>query len=77
MGIPRLTQNARRSSRNSVSTAVHKDRRVRHVIEQRGARLRFLAPYSYDLNPIEPAWALIKKRIRKKEWHGQGVRLQR
>lgn len=42
----------------------HKDRRVREAIEQRGASLVFLPPYSYDLNPIESAWALIKKRIR-------------
>ena len=44
--------------------AVHKDVRVRQVIERRGAVLEFLPPYSYDLNPIEPAWALLKKRIR-------------
>jgi putative transposase len=42
----------------------HKDRRVRELIEQCGATLAFLPPYSYDLNPIESAWALIKKRIR-------------
>ena len=42
----------------------HKDGRVRALIEQRGATLVFLPPYSYDLNPIESAWALIKKRIR-------------
>ena len=42
----------------------HKDARVRAVIEERGATLVFLPPYSYDLNPIESAWALMKKRIR-------------
>jgi transposase len=42
----------------------HKDARVRQLIEQCGATLEFLPPYSYDLNPIESAWALIKKRIR-------------
>lgn len=45
--------------------AAHKDARVRMLIEQRGAKLVFLPPYSYDLNPIESAWALIKKRLRK------------
>jgi hypothetical protein len=30
-----------------------------------GATLQFLPPYSYDFNPIESAWGLIKKRIRK------------
>ena len=44
--------------------AVHKDARVRLLIEQCGATLAFLPPYSYDFNPIESAWALIKKRIR-------------
>ena len=42
----------------------HKDRRVRQLIDQRGATLQFLPPYSPDLNPIEAAWGLIKKRIR-------------
>jgi len=44
--------------------AAHKTRRVRELIEQTGATLRFLPPYSHDFNPIEAAWALIKKRIR-------------
>jgi transposase len=44
--------------------AAHKTPEVRALIEQAGARVRFLPPYSHDLNPIEPAWALIKKRIR-------------
>ena len=30
----------------------------------RGATIKFLPPYSYDFNPIEPGWALVKKRIR-------------
>jgi transposase len=42
----------------------HKAPAVRTLIEGCGARLRFLPPYSHDLNPIEAAWALIKKRIR-------------
>jgi len=43
----------------------HKSPTVRQLIEARGATLRFLPPYSHVLNPIEPAWGLIKKRIRK------------
>jgi transposase len=42
----------------------HKAPRVRTLIEQAGATLRFLPPYSPDFNPIEAGWALIKKRIR-------------
>jgi len=44
--------------------AAHKTRAVREAIEQAGATVRFLPPYSYDLNPIEAGWALIKKHIR-------------
>jgi transposase len=38
----------------------HKDVRVRKAIEDRGAKLYFLPPYSPDLNPIEYAWAQVK-----------------
>lgn len=42
----------------------HKARAVRTLIEQVGATVRFLPPYSHDFNPIESGWGLIKKRIR-------------
>jgi transposase len=42
----------------------HQAPEVRFFIEQRGATLRYLPPYSHDFNPIEPVWALVKKRIR-------------
>jgi transposase len=42
----------------------HKDPAVREAIEQRGARVRYLPPYSHDFNPIEPVWSLVKQRIR-------------
>ena len=42
----------------------HKARAVRDLIEGVGATMRFLPPYSHDFNPIEAAWALMKKRIR-------------
>ena len=45
--------------------AAHKARAVRTLIEQAGASVRFLPPYSPDFNPIEPGWGLIKKRIRE------------
>lgn len=44
--------------------AAHKAPEVRFFIEQRGATLRYLPPYSHDFNPIEPVWALVKRRIR-------------
>jgi transposase len=44
--------------------AAHKTTEVQVLIERVGATVRFLPPYSHDFNPIEAAWALIKKRIR-------------
>jgi transposase len=44
--------------------AAHTARAVRDLVEQAGATLRFLPPYSYDFNPIESGWTLIKTRIR-------------
>ena len=37
---------------------------VRSLIEARGATIKPLPPYSHDFNPVEPAWGLVKKRIR-------------
>jgi len=37
---------------------------VTRLIEARGARLRFLPPYSPDLNPIEMAFAKLKSHLR-------------
>jgi transposase len=45
--------------------AAHKAREVEALVTGAGASLKFLPPYSHDLNPIEPAWALLKKRIRR------------
>jgi transposase len=42
----------------------HKVAGVREVIEARGASLRFLPPYSPDLNPIEQAIAKLKALLR-------------
>jgi transposase len=42
----------------------HQAPAVRPLIMARGARLRFLPPYSPDFSPIEPAWSLVKRDIR-------------
>jgi transposase len=42
----------------------HKQEQVRVLIEAHGCQLRYLPPYSPDLNPIEPAWSKIKSRLR-------------
>lgn len=51
----------------------HKAPEVRALIERRGATLRYLPPYSHDFNPIEPAWALVKKRIRTRAPRSAGA----
>lgn len=43
----------------------HKVAGVRQLIEDRGARLLYLPPYSPDLNPIENSFAKMKSLIRK------------
>ena len=44
--------------------AAHKQPEVRAAIEQAGALLRFLPPYSPDFNPIEQAFAKLKAFMR-------------
>jgi transposase len=43
----------------------HKGEEIAKIIEETGAKLVFLPPYSPDLNPIEHAWANLKKFIKK------------
>jgi transposase len=43
----------------------HKRARVRRLIEATGAQLRYLPPYSPDLNPIEQVFSKIKQQLRK------------
>ena len=43
----------------------HKPRRIRELIEARGAEALFLPSYSPDLNPIEEAFSKIKAIVRK------------
>ena len=43
----------------------HKQAAVRTAIEARGAELRYLPPYSPDLNPIEMAFSKFKALLKK------------
>jgi len=43
----------------------HKRDEVRAIIEAAGATLRYLPPYSPDLNPIEQSFAKLKAHLRK------------
>ena len=42
----------------------HKGPRVEQLIKAAGAELRYLPPYSPDLNPIEQSFAKIKAHLR-------------
>jgi transposase len=53
--------------------AVHKHPAVRASIEQAGAHLRFLPPYSPDFNPIELAFAKLKAFDKQLHALGDGV----
>ena len=44
--------------------AVHKQPDIRTAIEQAGAQLRFLPPYSPDFNPIEQVFSKLKAFLR-------------
>ena len=44
--------------------SAHKHRQVRLLIEQTGAELLYLPPYSPDFNPIEKCWSKIKQLLR-------------
>ena len=44
--------------------AAHKVAGVRQLIENTGAQLHYLPPYSPDFNPIEQAWSKIKQLLR-------------
>jgi len=50
---------------------VHKSRRVRELIEARGAEVPFLSPYSPDFSPIEEAFSKVKSILR---WVGARTR---
>lgn len=47
--------------------ASHKSGRVIEAIEAVGARVKFLPPYSPDLNPIEKTWSKVKEFMRRAE----------
>jgi transposase len=44
--------------------SIHKVEGVAEALAERGATALYLPPYSPDLNPIEMAWAWIKKLLR-------------
>ena len=47
------------------NAAFHKGKDIKELIEKSGNKIKYLPPYSPDLNPIEKKWAKIKKLYRK------------
>lgn len=45
--------------------SAHKAKAVRELLDRSEFRYRYLPSYSPDLNPIEPAWAKMKSRLRE------------
>lgn len=45
--------------------SAHKDSIALQLIEQAGAEVLFLPPYSPEFNPIEKAWAKLKQLLRR------------
>jgi transposase len=45
--------------------SVHKNSHVKDLIESTGAIIKFLPPYSPDLNPIEKLWSKTKQQLRR------------
>lgn len=45
--------------------SAHKVKGIKELIEARGAEIRYLPPYSPDLNPIEQCWSKVKTYLRK------------
>jgi len=44
--------------------SAHKDKASLEMIEEAGAQVRFLPPYSPDFNPIEKMWSKVKQLLR-------------
>jgi transposase len=57
--------------------SAHKSPETLRIVEAAGATLRFLPPYSPDLNPVEKMWSKLKENLRAakarttEELHGQ------
>jgi len=56
--------------------SVHKSKRVEKLIEEAGATLLFLPPYSPDFNPMEQAFSKVKNALRKVEARSRDALLE-
>ena len=53
--------------------SVHKNERIIQQIEKTGAVVKFLPPYSPDLNPIEKLWSKLKQNLRRMETSSRDI----
>ena len=47
------------------NASIHKGGRIECLVSAAGCRVLYLPPYSPDLNPIELAWAFVKRLVRR------------
>lgn len=62
--VPKLWNGAHVILDNST---IHKGEEVKKAIEEVGAKLVFLPPYSPEFNPIENCWSKVKSSLRSQQ----------
>jgi transposase len=63
--LPALRQHKPNAVLVMDNLSAHKAKVVRQLLDHSEFSYRYLPSYSPDLNPIEPAWAKVKGRLRK------------
>jgi transposase len=63
--VATLAQRCRRGGVHPINLPAHKGPQVEELIKAAGAELRYLPPYSPDMNPIEKAFSKLKAHLRK------------
>jgi putative transposase len=47
------------------NASIHKTKKIREIVENKGNKLIYLPPYRPDLNPIEHYWFFVKHWVGK------------